>query len=107
MPEPTTAPAKTPSKPPRGWFRRALRWLLVLLLIAAIFHRPLILGGARLALILVAGRMHLKVDLHLSGNVFTNLTVAGVRAEPVGAFPNPLHKLTIDRVRRDYSLRRL
>ena len=107
MPEPITDPVKTKPKPPRGWFRRALRWLLVLGLIAAVFHRPLILGGARLALIAVAARMHLKVDLHLSGNVFTNLTVAGIRADPVGDFPNPIHRLAIDRVRLDYSIPRL
>ena len=109
MPEPTIAPAKTPPKPKpkRGWFRRALRWALVVLLIAAIFHRPLFHGGARLALIAVAARMHLKADLQLSGNVFTHLTVEGVRAEPVGSFPNPIRKLTIDRVRLDYSIPRL
>ncbi len=107
MPEPKTAQAKTPPKPKRGWFRRALRWGLVALLIAAIFHRPLFHGGARLALIAVGARMHLKVDLHLSGNVFTNLTVEGVRAEPVGTFPNPIRQLAIDRVRLDYSIPRL
>ncbi len=107
MPEPTTAPAPLKPKPPRGWFRRALRGLLVLALLAAAFHRPLFHAGARLALITVAARMHLKADLHLSGSVFTNLTVAGIRADPVGAFPNPIHRLAIDRVRLDYSIPRL
>ena len=107
MPEPTTAPVPAKPKPKRGWFRRALRWVLVLALVAAIFHRPLFHAGARLALITVAARMHLKADIHISGNVFTNLTVEGVRAEPVGTFPNPIRKLTIDRVRLDYSIRRL
>ena len=107
MSEPTTVPAKPKPKPKRGWLRRALRWGLVVVVIAAIFHRPLFHGGARLALIAVGARMHLKVDLHLSGNVFTNLTVEGVRAEPVGTFPNPIRKLTLDRVRLDYSIPRL
>ena len=109
MPEPTIARAITSPKPKpkRGWFRRALRWTLVVLLIAAIFHRPLFHAGGRLALIAVGARMHLKVDLHLSGNIFTNLTVEGVRAEPVGTFPNPIRKLAIDRVRLDYSIPRL
>ena len=105
MLEPTPPPAKP--KPKRGWFRRALRWLLVCAVIAAVFHRPLFHGLARFALITVAARMHLKVDLHLSGNIFTNLTVEGIDADPVGDFPNPIRKLNIARVRLDYSIPRL
>ena len=108
MPEPTTAPAKTAPKKKRGWFRRAVRWALVLLLVAAVFHRPLFHHGVRLAARLLAPRLlHLKVDLHLSGSIFTNLTVEGLRAEPVGDFPNPVRLLAIERLRLDYSLRRL
>ena len=40
------------------------------------------------------------MDLQLSGNIFTNLTIEGVRAEPVGDFPNPVRKIAIARVRR-------
>ncbi len=108
MPEPTTAQAKTPAKPKRGWFRRAVRWGLVLALIAAVFHRPLFHHGVRFAARMLAPRLlHLKVDLHLSGSVFTNLTAEGIHAEPAGDFPNPVHKLDIARIRLDYSLRRL
>ena len=110
MPEPKTAPAKTTPqpKPKRGWFRRALRWALVLALVAAVFHRPLFHHGVRLAArTLAPWLLHLKVDLHLSGSIFTNLTVEGIRAEPVGDFPNPVRRLTIDRLRLDYSIRRL
>ena len=105
MPEPTPPPAKM--KPKRGWFRRALRWALVAALVAAIFHRPLFHTAARLALVTVAARMHLKVDLHLSGSIFTNLVVEGIAAEPVGDFPNPIRKIAIARVRLDYSIPRL
>src|SRR5438093_607539 len=105
MPEPTPPPAKP--KPKRGWFRRAVRWVFVAVLVTAIFHRPLIHFGGRLALIAVGARMHLKADLHLSGNVFTNLTVEGVHAEPVGDFPNPIRKLDIASVRLHYSIPRL
>ena len=105
MPEPTPPPAK--AKPKRGWFRRARRWLLVVALLAAVFHRPLFHHGARFALIAVGARMHLKTDLQLSGNVFTNLTVEGIHAEPAGDFPNPIRRLNIARVRLDYSIPRL
>lgn len=105
MPESTPPPAKP--KPKRGWFRRARRWLLPLLLLVAIFHRPLFHHGVRWAVIAGAARAHLKVDLQLSGNIFTNLTIEGVRAEPVGDFPNPVRKIAIARVRLDYSFPRL
>ncbi len=84
-----------------------MRWLLLVVLVVAIFHRPLFHHGVRLVLITVAARMHLKVDLHISGNIFTNLTVEGVRAEPMGDFPNPIRKLDIARVRLDYNIPRL
>ena len=96
MPEPATAPTKPlpRPKPPRGWFRRAVRWALVLALVAAVFHRPLFHHGVRLAArTLAPWLLHLKVDLHLSGSIFTNLTVEGLRAEPVGDFPNPVRRL--------------
>ncbi len=108
MSEPTPAPAKPTPKPKRGWLRRALRRGLVVLLLAAVFHRPLFHHGVRLAArTLVPRLLHLKVDLHISGSIFTNLTVQGVRAEPVGDFPNPVRKLSIGRVRLDYSIPRL
>ena len=105
MPEPTPPPAKP--KPKRGWFRRARRWLLPLLLLVALFHRPLFHHGVRWAVIAGAARVHLKADLHLSGSIFTNLTIEGVRAEAVGDFPNPVRKIDIARVRLDYSFPRL
>lgn len=106
MPEPKPTPPAKP-KPKRGWFRRARRWLLPLLLLVAIFHRPLFHHGVRWAVIAGAARAHLDADLRLSGNIFTNLTIEGVRAEPVGDFPNPVRKIDIARVRLDYSFPRL
>ncbi|MCE9608758.1 MAG: translocation/assembly module TamB domain-containing protein [Chthoniobacter sp.] len=95
------------AKPRRGWFRRALRWLLPVALVLAIFHRPLFHHGARFILVRVAAHAHLQADLRLSGNIFTNLTIDGIHARPVGDFPNPVRRLDIARVRLDYSLPRL
>ncbi len=105
MPEPTPHLLKIKPKK-RGWFRRVLRWLGVIMLIAAVFHRPLFHHGVRVALRIVAARMHMKVDLHTSGSIFTNLTIERIHAEPVGDFPNPLRKIDIARVRLDYSFPR-
>ena len=78
-----TTPVKT--RPKRGRIRRALKWMGIALLIVAFFHRPLFHFTVRLALRAVAARMHLDVDLHTSGTIFTNLTVEDVRARAEGA----------------------
>ena len=105
MPEPT--PPKAKAKPKRGWFRRAVRWLLPVVLLVALFHRPLFHYGVRYALIRSAARQHLHLDLHLSGNIFTYLEIDGVHAQPMPGFPNPVRQLDIARVRLDYSIPRL
>jgi TamB, inner membrane protein subunit of TAM complex len=103
MPVPdATPPAK--QKPQRGWIRRAVRWLGVILLIVAIFHRPLFDHGVRFLVIQIAAREHLSVDLHLSGSIFTNLTVTGVRVSPTGTAPNLVKGIKIDRLHLDYSI---
>ncbi|MEA3210064.1 MAG: translocation and assembly module TamB [Chthoniobacter sp.] len=102
MPEPNPPLAKP--KPKRGWFRRLLKWAGMLLLIAVIFHRPLFHFTVRTALHLVAARMHVDLDLHTSGTIFTNLTVEGVRARPTGSGTTPIGAIDIQRVRLDYSL---
>ena len=102
MPEPEKPP-KTPP-PKRGWFRRALRWLGIFLLVVAIFHRPLFHAGVRLVLIKVAAKQNLKLDVHFSGSVLTNLVVEGVHAVPTGAGPSPVRKIDIERVRLEYSI---
>lgn len=102
MPEPETSPA--PKPPKRGRLRRVLRWLGVLLLIVAIFHRPLFHTGMRLLLVQVAAKQNVKLEVEFSGTIFTNLTVAKVRALPTGAGPSPVRKIEIEKVRLDYSL---
>ena len=74
------------------------------LLVVAIFHRPLFDAGVRLALIEVAARNNLKLDIHLSGSIFTNLTIQGIHAVPTGSAPNAVRKIDIERVRLDYSI---
>jgi len=102
MPEPEK-PSKDPP-PKRGWFRRALRWVGWLLLVAAIFHRPLIHTVVRLVLIKVAARYNLHLDVQIAGSAFTNLVVEQVHAVPTGAGPTPVRKIDIERVRLEYSI---
>jgi len=102
MPEPEKPTA--PAPPPRGRLRRALRWVGLLLLVVAIFHRPLFHAGVRLLLIQVAARQNVKLEVAFSGNIFTDLTVSGIRATPTGSAPSPVRRIEIERVQLDYSL---
>jgi hypothetical protein len=99
---PAAPPAHAPPK--RGRWRRVGRWLGLLLLVVAIFHRPLFHAGIRLLLIQVAARQNLQLEVRFSGNIFTNLVVEKVRATPTGRGPSPVHHIIIERVRLDYSL---
>ncbi len=104
--EPAPKPIATSEKPVprRPWLRRIFRTLLVLILLAIIFHRPLFHTVVRLVLIKVAARQHLTLDVHFSGNIFTNLAVEGVHARPNGTGKTPVERIDIERVRLDYSL---
>lgn len=102
MPEPATPHADSPPK--RGRFHRALRWIGLLLLVVAIFHRPIFHAGVRLLLIQVAARQNVKLDVAFSGTIFTNLTLANIRALPTGAGPSPVRRIEIEKVRLDYSV---
>ena len=93
-------PHATPRPKRRGWFRRLFRWGLLLLAVAIVFHRPLV----RFIAIRLAARQHLALDFHLSGTVFTNLTVKGIRVAPNGTGPTPVEKIDIERLRFDYSI---
>ncbi len=101
MPEVLSPPETT--KPKRGWFRRAGRWALWLALFVAVFHRPLFHYGVRFALVRVAAFQHLRLDLQLSGSIFTNLTIDGVRVEPTAGGATPVQKIAIEHLRFDYS----
>ncbi len=101
MPEAAELPVTT--KPKRGWFRRGLKWVGLALLIVVIFHRPLFHLTVRFALRAVAARMHVDVDLHTSGSIFTNLTVEDVRVRASGD-KTPIRVIDIKEVRLDYSL---
>lgn len=102
MSPPEPAPAQPPRK--RGWFRRSLRWLGWIVLVVAIFHRPLFHFTVRTALRFAAARAHVDLDLRTSGTIFTNLTVSGVKARADGSGVTPIRLINIESVRLDYSI---
>jgi hypothetical protein len=102
MPEIAEPPVM--SKPKRGWFRRALKWVGLALIIVLIFHRPLFHLTLRLVLRAVAARMHVAADFHTSGTIFTNFTVENVRVRAEGSTPTPIRAIDIKEVRLDYSI---
>jgi hypothetical protein len=102
MPDPVPPPA--PAPPKRRRFRRVLRWAGWLLLVVAVFHRPLFHAGFRLLLVKVAAKQNVNLEVTFSGSVFTNLTVSGIRAVPTGSGPSPVRRIEIERVQLDYSL---
>ncbi len=75
-----------------------------MLLVVAIFHRPLFHTAARLVLIKVAMGQNVKLDVKFSGTIFTNLTVKDVQALPTGKGPSPVEKITISSVTLQYSI---
>src|SRR5688500_12614605 len=100
-PQPEASPESTTPSPRkrRRWGRTLLRVFLVLFLLTAIFHRPLFNTGLRLALIKVAARQDVTLDVKFSGTIFTNLDVRDVSAYPTGKAPSPVEKITIESVR--------
>src|SRR6266550_964083 len=108
-PMPPSAEPAPPNPNPKatgrsGCLRRLFRVSLWILLVIAVFHRPLFHNAARLVLIQIAARHNLKLDAHFSGSIFTNLTVQAIRAIPNGHGPTPVEKIAIERVRLDYRL---
>src|SRR4051812_17956793 len=95
------------AKKPRGWIRRIFRILLWIFVVLAIFHRPLFHTVARLALVKIAAKQNVKLEVKFSGSIFTNLDVRDVTAYPTGAAPSPVEKITIESVHLEYSIPRL
>ena len=73
----TTEPAKQAARRPRRWLKRMATGLLVGMALLALFHRPLIQHGARWLAIRMAGQSHLKLDLHVGGNLYDRLGLHG------------------------------
>ncbi len=91
--------------PPRrrwAWWKRVLMALGVLLLLLAIFHRPIIFGVAKYAIKRIGAKEHLDIDLQLGGTIFTSLRVENLKVRPTA--PGIIPKADVGRLEVGYSL---
>ena len=98
----TTEPAKQAARRPRRWLKRMATGLLVGMALLALFHRPLIQHGARWLAIRMAGQSHLKLDLHVGGNLYDRLVIRNVSATSIG--PGTLQELQVGSLEIRYNL---
>ena len=103
MSEATPPEATAPPQSRRGkWRRFFLRGLLLLGAAALLLHQPLLTAGLRLALIRLAARQNVQLELEVKGSVWTHLTIQNLRAVSTGS--SPLELITVERLRVEYSL---
>ena len=110
MPEPAESRKPQTSSAPRpsgGCLKRLFRASLWVLLVVAIFHRPLFHNLARFALKQVAARHDLNLEIRFSGNIFTTLVVEKIRAVPSGEEETPVDRIEIAHLRLNYSIPQL
>lgn len=83
--------------------RRLALWMLGALLLALLFHRPLI----RFAAIRIAASQHVRLNFELSGALWNHLTLRNLRAEPDGTGPTPIELIRAESLELHFSLPRL
>ena len=86
----------------RGWRRRATVALAIFGGLLLVFHRPVLLSIGHAVAVHFAAKENLKINFRLEGNVFTNLVIRNLHAEPTG--PSDVESIDLDRARVDYSL---
>jgi hypothetical protein len=90
------------AKPSRRWLKRIGVGLLVLVVLLAIFHRPLFFEGTRYFIVRAAKQQHLDLSYDVSGSIFTTLTISNLRAIPTEQ--GPIQRLEIGTLNLRYSL---
>ena len=85
---------------------RWLRWiglaLLLLLVLLALFHRPIFFEGTRYFIVRAAKQQHLDLSYDASGSIFTTLTISNLRGTPTEQ--GPIQRLEIGTLNLRYSL---
>ena len=84
------------------WLRRIGLALLVLLVLVAVFHRPLFFEGTRYFIVRAAKQQHLDLSYDASGSIFTTLTISNLRGIPTEQ--GPIQRLEIGTLNLRYSL---
>ena len=86
----------------RRFLKRTALVLLGLLVLLAIFHRPILFRLTRYFIIRSAEKQHLALTYEMSGSIFTNLKVTNLKGTPTE--PGPVERLEIGSLRLEYSL---
>ena len=94
-------PAPAP-KPKRRWLRRLGLTLAALVLLLALFHRPLVFRGTKYFAVRLAKEQKLDLSYDIAGSIFTTLTIFHLHAKPTE--PGPVERLEIGTLNLRYSL---
>lgn len=86
----------------RIWLKRVGLGSLVVVVLAAIFHRPIVFEGTRYFVVRAARQQNLDIDYEMGGSIFSTLTVSNLRATPTE--PGPIQRLEIGSIDLRYSL---
>ena len=86
----------------RRWLKRIGLGLLALVVLLAIFHRPLFFEGTRYFIVRAAQQQHLDLTYEVSGSIFTTLSISNLRGIPTE--PGPVQRLEIGTLNLRYSL---
>lgn len=74
----------------------------ILLVLLAIFHRPLFFYGTRYFIIRTAKKQNIDLNYQINGTIFTSLRIRNLEARPTG--PGPVEHIAIDQLVLRYSL---
>ncbi len=83
-------------------FKRIALVLLGLLVLLAIFHRPILFRLTRYFIAQAAQQQHLSLSYDMDGSIFTNLRIKNLQASPTES--GPVERLEIGSLRLRYSL---
>ncbi len=97
-----SATEKTAKPRRRRWLKRIGLGLLALVVLLAIFHRPLFFEGTRYFVVRAAKQQHLDLSYEMSGSILTTLSISNLRATPTE--PGPVQRLEIGTLNLQYSL---
>ncbi len=86
----------------RSWLKRIGIGFGIVVLLLAVFHRPLLQMVGRRAAIYFAAKQNLKLDLRVDGSILGGITLRNVHAVATG--PSALQSADVDLVRVDYSI---
>ncbi|MGA3170834.1 MAG: translocation/assembly module TamB domain-containing protein [Chthoniobacteraceae bacterium] len=84
--------------------RRIGKWLLILLALLIILHRPILIAVIHSAAIEVAAKQNVRLSLTVDGTIFTNLSLRNITAVPNGTGPTPVENISIEEVTVRYSI---